>query len=161
MPSPLCIEPLPSTPVYRAISFCLSREQGPRPTVGHAGQVQVRVRRPPGLQAAGLHQRQRTRKVVPERVPNGQVHVQEGQEESRIARHRARTVQGALYRQYETHILDRKRFNLTYIYLSRIACIYTEWFDLDEPCKAGEVESVYVTNIYAARLGKYVCVFYS
>lgn len=37
-----------------------------------------------------------------------------------------------------------------------LACLYTEWFDLDEPCKSGEVESVYVTNIFASRLGKYV-----
>ena len=36
------------------------------------------------------------------------------------------------------------------------ACIYTEWFDLDEPCSKGEVESVYVTNVFASRLGKYV-----
>ena len=35
-------------------------------------------------------------------------------------------------------------------------CIYTEWFDLDEPCSKGEVESVYVTNVFASRLGKYV-----
>ena len=36
------------------------------------------------------------------------------------------------------------------------ACLYTEWFDLDEPCSKGEVESVYVTNVFASRLGKYV-----
>ena len=35
-------------------------------------------------------------------------------------------------------------------------CLYTEWFDLDEPCSKGEVESVYVTNVFASRLGKYV-----
>lgn len=35
-------------------------------------------------------------------------------------------------------------------------CLYTEWFDLDEPCKRGEIESVYVSNIYAATLGKSV-----
>jgi len=36
------------------------------------------------------------------------------------------------------------------------SCLYTEWFDLDEPCKKGEVESVYVSNVYAMSLGKYV-----
>ena len=37
-----------------------------------------------------------------------------------------------------------------------LACLFTEWFDLDDPCKQGDVESVYVSNIYVSKLGKQV-----
>ena len=45
------------------------------------------------------------------------------------------------------------RDNLT---LKNTASLYTEWFDIDEPCQRGETESVYVTNLYAKSLGKMV-----
>lgn len=33
-------------------------------------------------------------------------------------------------------------------------CLYTEWFDLDDPLGKGEIESVYISNLYAASLGQ-------
>ncbi len=32
--------------------------------------------------------------------------------------------------------------------------MFTEWWDLDEPCKIGEVEAVIVSHTYAKLLGK-------
>lgn len=35
------------------------------------------------------------------------------------------------------------------------ACLFTEWFDFDEPCRKADVESVYYSNIFLSCLGKH------
>lgn len=37
-----------------------------------------------------------------------------------------------------------------------LACMYTEWWDLDEPCAKGEVEAVILSHTYAKMLGEQV-----
>jgi hypothetical protein len=36
------------------------------------------------------------------------------------------------------------------------ACMFTEWWDLDEPCAKGEVEAVILSHTYAKTLGEQV-----
>ena len=48
---------------------------------------------------------------------------------------------------YSCKFYSTGRCLLFYSFLYLQACLYTEWWDLDEPCKKGEVESVYMNAI--------------